>query len=145
MGQNRHMPDVGWGAGNDGIPAGRCKGQAAPAERGKEFASVQSPIQWGAENAAQDVVDVARRLVLALEARLKQKLDIRLPIVRWLVKHAACVLTRYQVGHDGFTSWRRFTGKTWKGTVAEHGEQVLGKLALKKPSTDRKVKKGKGS
>ena len=53
------------------------------------------------------------------------------------------VLTRYQVGHDEFTPWRRLIGKTWNGTVAELGEQVLGKLAFKRPSTDRKVKKGK--
>ena len=95
----------------------------------------------GAEKAAQDVVDVARRLVLALEARLKQKLSLQLLIARWLVRHAAFIMTRYQVGHDGLTPWRRLTGKNWNGTVAELGEQVLGKLALKKPSTDRKIKK----
>ena len=87
------------------------------------------------------MVDVARRLVLALEARLRQKLSLQLPIVRWLVRHAAFVVTRYQVGHDGLTPWRRLTGKSWTGIVAELGEQVLGKLALKKPSTDRKRKK----
>ena len=76
------------------------------------------------------MVDVARRLVLAFEARLRQKLDLRLPIARWLIRHAAFVVTRYQVGHDGFTPWRRLTGKNWNGTVAEMGEQVLGKLAL---------------
>ena len=41
------------------------------------------------------MVDVARKLVLALEARLRQKLDLRMPIVRWLVGHAAFVVTRY--------------------------------------------------
>ena len=65
-----------------------------------------------------------------------------MPIARWLVRHAAFIVTRYQVGHDGLTPWRRLTGKSWTGTVAELGEQVLGKLALKKPSTDRKIKKG---
>ena len=97
----------------------------------------------GAEKAVQDVVGIMRRLVLALEARLRLRLDLQLPIVRWLVRHAAFVFTRYQVGHDGLTPWRRLTGRTWNGVVAEFGEQVMGKLALKKPSTDRKVKKGK--
>ena len=97
----------------------------------------------GAEKAAQDVVGIMRRLVLALEARLRRKLDLQLPIVRWLVRHAAFVLTRYQVGHDGLTPWRRLAGRNWTGAVAEFGEQVMGKLALKKPSTDRKVKRGK--
>ena len=54
-----------------------------------------------AEKVAQDVVDVARRLVLALEARIRVKLNLKLPIVRWLIRHAAFVITRYQVGHDG--------------------------------------------
>ena len=81
--------------------------------------------------------------MLALEARLKQRLELTSPIVKWLIRHAAFVLTRYQVGHDGLTAWRRLTGRNWSGVVAELGEQVLGKLALKRPSTDRKVKKGK--
>ena len=95
----------------------------------------------GAQKAAQDVIDIARRLVLALEARLRLKLDLTLPVVRWLIRHAAFIITRYQVGHDGHTAWRRLTGKAWNGTVAEFGEQVFGKLALKRPATERKVKR----
>ena len=91
-------------------------------------------INGGAEKAA-------RRLVLALEARLRLKLDLKLPVVRQLIKHSAFIITRYQVGHDSHTAWRRLTGKAWSGTVAEFGEQVFGKLALKKPSTKRKVKR----
>ena len=64
----------------------------------------------GAEKAAQDVIDIARRRVLALEARLRLKLDLTLPILRWLISHAAFIIIRYQVGHDGHTAWRRFTG-----------------------------------
>ena len=86
----------------------------------------------GVEKAAQDVIDIAQRLVLALEARLRLILDLKLPVVRWLIKHAAFIITRYKVGHDGHTAWRRLTGKAWSGTVAEFGEQVFGKLALKK-------------
>ena len=63
--------------------------------------------------------------------------------MRWLIRHAAFIITRYQVGHDGHTAWRRLTGKAWNGTVAEFGKQVFGKLALKQPSTERKVKRGK--
>ena len=81
--------------------------------------------------------------MLALEARLRLKLDLTPPVVRWLIRHAAFIITRYQVGHDGRTAWRRLTGKVWNGTVAEFGEQVFGKLAPKKPGTDRKVKRSK--
>ena len=97
----------------------------------------------GAEKAAQDVIDIVRRLVLALEARLRQKLNLAVPIVKLLIRHAAFMFTRYQIGHDGHTAWRRLIGRNWSGVVAELGEHVLGKLALKRPSTDRKVKKGK--
>ena len=47
------------------------------------------------------------------------------------------VLTRYTVGHNGLTPWRRLTGRSWIGVVAESGEQVMAKLAFKKPSTQK--------
>ena len=132
---------------SDGEPAMTAFQQAVAQARPRQQTVLRNSPPYnpqsngGAEKAAQDVVDVARRLVLAFEARLKQKLSLQLPIARWLVRHAAFIMTRYQVGHDGLTPWRRLTGKNWNGTVAELGEQVLGKLALKKPSTDRKIKK----
>ena len=96
-----------------------------------------------AEKAVQDVTGHMRVLVLALEARLKTKLDLSLPIVKWIIRHAAFLHSRYCVGHDGLTPIRRLTGRTWKGLIVEFGEKVLGKLAMKKPSTDKKVKRGK--
>ena len=97
----------------------------------------------GAEKACQDFMDVMRRMLLGLESRLSVKVDVNLPIVKWLIRHAAFVRTRYQVGHDGLTAWKRLTGRTWNGIVMEFGEQVRGKLAMKKPSTEKKVKRGK--
>ena len=61
----------------------------------------------------------------------------------WLVRHAAWVLTHFQVGHDGFAAWRRLSGRPWKGTVAEFRKQVMGKLAKKKPTSTKKAKRGK--
>ena len=52
-------------------------------------------------------------------------------------------LPRYSVGHDGLTPWRRLTGRTCTGAVAEFGEGVLGKLALEKSLTNKTVKRGK--
>jgi len=96
-----------------------------------------------AEKAVQDVSGQMRRLTLALEARLHQRVSATLPVMAWLVRHAAFVLTHFQVGHDGLTPWRRLTGRPWSGTVAEFGEQVLGTLAKKKPATTKKEKRGK--
>ena len=96
-----------------------------------------------AEKAVQDVTAHVRVLLLALEDRLKVKIDVKLPVVKWMIRHAAFLHTRYSVGHDGLTPWRRLTGKNWTGAVVEFGECVLGKLALKKPNLDKKAKKTK--
>ena len=96
-----------------------------------------------AEKAVQDVVGQARCLMLGLEARLKENLDPGLPFVQWLVRHAAFLLTRYSVGHDGLTPWRRLTGRNQTGVVVELGERVFAKLSLKRPATKRKAKRGK--
>ena len=102
----------------------------------------------GAEKAAQDITDMTRRILIGFEARLKTKVNLKLPIVTWIIRHAAFILTRYRIGKDGHTAWTRLTGRDWNGNVAEFGEQVLGKLALKKPGTgskdgSKKNKKGK--
>ena len=96
-----------------------------------------------AEKAVQDVTDIVRRQILGLESRLKKKVEARLPIVTWILRHAAWTLTRFQVGHDGMTPWRRLVGRSWNGYLAEMGEQVMGKLALKRPANVKKTKRGK--
>ena len=97
----------------------------------------------GAEKAMQDVTDLMRRMLLGLEAELRGRLDPTLLWAKWLVRHAANVLTRFQVGHGGLTSRQRFIGRSWNSYVFHFGEKFLGRLALKKPSTDRKVSRGK--
>ena len=66
----------------------------------------------GAETAVQDVTDLMRRMLLGLEAKLRGRLDLTLPWAKWLVRHAACVFKRFQVGHDGLTPWRRLSGRS---------------------------------
>ena len=98
-----------------------------------------------AEKGVQDVTGHVRVLVLALEARLKTKLDLTLPIIRWIIRHAAFLHSRYCVGHDGLTPYRRLMGRRWQGIAIEFGEKVLGKLALKKPSSDKKARRARKS
>ena len=97
----------------------------------------------GAKKVVQDVIDLMRRMLPGLSAKLRGRVDLTLLWAMWLVRHAAFVLTRSQVGHDGLTPWRRLICRTWNGYVFHFGEKVLGKLALKKPSTNRKVFRGK--
>ena len=96
-----------------------------------------------AEKAVQDVTDIVRRQILGLESRLNKKVEARLPIATWILRHAAWTLTRFQVGHDGMTPWRRLVGRSWNGYLAEMGEQVMGKLALKMFANATKTKRGK--
>ena len=97
----------------------------------------------GAEKAVQDVTAQIRCLKLALEARLGRNIEPRHPIMKWLVIHAAFLLTRYSKGHDGMTSWRRLMKRNWNGTLAEFGEYIWAKLQLKKSPIVKKIKRGK--
>ena len=85
-----------------------------------------------AEKAVQDVAGQMRRLTSALEVWLQLRISAKLPLMIWLVRHTAWGLTHFQVGHDGFTAWRRLSGRPWKGTVAEFGKHVISKLIKKK-------------
>ena len=81
--------------------------------------------------------------MLGLELEVRSRLDLTPPWTRLLVRHAAFLLTRYQVGHDGLTPWRRLTGRAWNGHAFHFFEKVMGRLAFKKPSTDRKASREK--
>ena len=96
-----------------------------------------------AEKAVQDVTGQVRCLKIALEARLRSGIDPKHPIVKWMIVHAAFLITRYGVGHDGMTAWRRLMKRKWNGALAEFGESVWAKLALKKSPTKKKTKRGK--
>ncbi len=96
-----------------------------------------------AEKAVQDVTAELRCLKLALEARLKCNIDPKHAVVKWMMPHAAFLITRLSKGHDGLTSWRRLMKRNWSGMLAEFGESVWAKLQLKKSPVLKKVKRGK--
>ena len=72
----------------------------------------------------------------ALEKRYGQEVDSRSPTLHWLVRHAASLITRYQVGSDGRTAYERWKGKQHKKELAEFGECVHFRhsTAAKKPT-----------
>ncbi len=81
------------------------------------------------EKGVQDLNNQLRALKIALEARLGMKIKCNWPVMEWLVPHAAFVVTRYRVGHDGKSAFQRCTGRQWRRPIVEFGEQVMGKLA----------------
>ena len=56
-----------------------------------------------AENAVQRVEDLVRTYQAALGSRLKCKVPIGHPIMRWMVEHAASLYNRYVTNEDGAT------------------------------------------
>ena len=78
-----------------------------------------------AERAVQSVEDVLRTLKLGVEKRLDAKLPCQHPAMQWLVAHAADIVTKFQIGHDGRTAYERLKGKPCREDVVEFGECVL--------------------
>ena len=89
----------------DGEPAVLALQQAIAEARKGDTVQRNSPdynpqSNGGAQKAVQDVTDFMQRMLLSFEAEVRKRFDLSLPWARWLVRHAAFVLMRYQVGHD---------------------------------------------
>ena len=63
------------------------------------------------ENAVKQVKGMIRTLMLALQARIQGEIPVDHPVMLWLVEHAAELLTKHLVGHDGKTAYARLFGK----------------------------------
>ena len=55
----------------------------------------------GAEKAVQDFTDMARRLLIGFESRLKSKVALLSPRMPWTIRHAGFIFTKYRMGQDG--------------------------------------------
>jgi hypothetical protein len=77
------------------------------------------------ERGIQSVQGQLRVLRSALEEKLEVKIDSGHSIWPWLVEHAAFLLNRGEVGHDGRTSFERCKGKHGRMPGMEFGEKVL--------------------
>ena len=76
------------------------------------------------ERANRSVKGQLRVMLIALEARLKKKIDLRHPIVAWMTTHVGYILTHYEVGKDGRTPYERLKGKHTGIELCEFGETV---------------------
>ena len=66
---------------------------------------------------------------LALEAGIGCRLLLKHPAFVWLIRHVALLITRYNTGKDGCSSFRRIFGKPYNGSICKFGEQVHPKLS----------------
>ena len=77
------------------------------------------------EKAVQDVEGMVRTCIIALEARLKEKIQTDLPVMQWLIEHSADLIDRFRRGRtDGKTARERRKGKEENPWMAEFGESV---------------------
>ena len=78
----------------------------------------------------QDVNAQLRSIKLALEARIKTKIESNWAILEWALPHAAFAISKYSVGHDGKTPHQRLLGKRFEKPIIEFGEVVLAKIPM---------------
>ena len=90
------------------------------------------------EKAVQDVDGQLRKLKLALEARTGMEIKEDSNIVQWMIPHAAFIISKFSVGHDGMTPHERLTGRKWARPIVEFGEVVLAKLSANKTGHGKK-------
>ena len=77
------------------------------------------------ENAVQRVQGQFRVIRDGLEARIGKRLDGNHKCIPWMVRHAAQVVNRYQMGSDGKTAYRRLKGRDFRRDVPELGQRIL--------------------
>ena len=86
-------------------------GSFEPLEAAPELSAVgESASNGRAERAVQTFEDQLRTLKSALDSRLKKKVPVDHPLMRWLVEHAANVINRYAVNPDGATPYQAVHG-----------------------------------
>lgn len=76
------------------------------------------------ENAVREVKRMMRTTRSSLEEKLGKKLADNDPLLTWMPRYCADLITRYRRGPDGKTSEQRRSGKQWRKTTAEFGERV---------------------
>ncbi|CAL1139547.1 unnamed protein product, partial [Cladocopium goreaui] len=66
------------------------------------------------EVGVREIKRQCRALLSDLEFKLERKVDPGHPLLVWLPRHAAFLLTRYRVGTDGKTAFERTYGRKWR-------------------------------
>ena len=65
-----------------------------------------------------------RCVLFALESRMGAQVDLRHPIVSWMVQHAGYLLTHVQVSRSGRRPYEKLKGKASQKELCEFGEKI---------------------
>ena len=85
----------------------------------------QSQSNARAERSVQQFEDLARCYKSALEARMKCKLDIAHPLMKWLCEHVANTYNKQVITPTGKTPYATLHGKNPREKLVEFGERFL--------------------
>ena len=80
------------------------------------------------ENAVRQLQGLLRTLKLCLEARIGKRIPTEHPLLAWLVRHTAWLLSVRIRGEDGKTAYERLRGKPFARRLVAFGEECLGNL-----------------
>ena len=80
------------------------------------------------ERAIRKLKGIIRTIRSGLEAEVGERIDLESPIIPWLVRHAAYILSRSEVKEDGKTALQRMKGRKTTGVLTNFGETVLFKM-----------------
>ncbi|CAE7854404.1 GIP [Symbiodinium necroappetens] len=105
------------------------KAKAIEGLKGIEAIAQESPEEDHQANGLAEVaVREVKRQVRVLKSSLEEKLGLTLkdddPILAWLPRHGADLLSRYRKGEDGRTPEQRRSGKAWRRPALEFGERL---------------------
>ena len=87
----------------------------------------QSQSNGVVERAIGSAVAQMRVLKDALEGRLGGSIEVKHPVMAWIVEYAALTLNRFEVSADGKTAYERSKSKKAKTMGLEFGEAVMWK------------------
>ena len=84
-----------------------------------------APSNGVAEAAVKEVKRMVRAILSELETKLKIEVGVDHPILAWIARHAAFLLTRFRIGEDGKSAYERTLGRPWRRPTIVFGEQVM--------------------
>lgn len=95
-----------------------------------EIHLVETPVDTPAANGyievgVREIKRQRRALLSDLQTKLGWNVEASRPLMVWLPRHAAFLLTRYRVGTDGKTAFERTYGRKWRIPLVRFGESIL--------------------
>ena len=105
-----------------------------------------APANGVAEAAVKEVKRMVRAILSELETKLKIEVGVDHPILAWIARHAAFLMTRFRIGEDGKSAYERTLGRPWRRPTIVFGEQVMFKpvgAKHKRGSLEQRVSMGR--